>query len=53
VTHLPPMIIDLAIILCAAAVSTLIFSKLKQPVVLGYLIAGFAVGPYFPLCLLS
>lgn len=48
-THLPPMIIDLAIILCAAAVSTLIFSKLKQPVVLGYLIAGFAVGPYFPL----
>lgn len=47
--HLPPMIIDLAIILCAAAVSTLIFSKLRQPVVLGYLIAGFAVGPHFPL----
>lgn len=48
-THLPPMIIDLAVILCAAAVSTLIFSKLRQPVVLGYLIAGFAVGPHFPL----
>lgn len=47
--HLPPMIIDLALILGAAAVSTLIFSKLKQPVVLGYLIAGFAVGPHFPL----
>lgn len=47
--HLPPMIFDLAIILGAAAVSTLIFSKLRQPVVLGYLIAGFAVGPYFPL----
>jgi len=49
VTHLPPMIVDLALILCAAAVSTLIFSKLRQPVVLGYLIAGFAVGPHFPL----
>lgn len=47
--HLPPMIIDLALILGAAAVSTLIFSRLKQPVVLGYLIAGFAVGPHFPL----
>lgn len=47
--HLPPMIIDLALILGAAAVSTLIFSKLRQPVVLGYLIAGFLVGPHFPL----
>ena len=27
----------------------MIFSKLRQPVVLGYLVAGFAVGPYFPL----
>lgn len=47
--HLPPMIVDLAVILCAAAVSTVIFSRLRQPVVLGYLIAGFAVGPHFPL----
>jgi monovalent cation:H+ antiporter-2, CPA2 family len=43
------MIIDLAVILCAAALSTLIFSKMRQPVVLGYLIAGFLVGPHFPL----
>ncbi len=43
------MIIDLAYILGAASVSILIFSKFKQPVVLGYLIAGFAVGPHFPL----
>lgn len=43
------MIIDLAMILGAAAVSTLIFSKLRQPVVLGYLIAGFFAGPHFPL----
>lgn len=43
--HLPPMITDLAIILVTAAISTLVFSRLRQPVVLGYLIAGFAVGP--------
>lgn len=46
-THLPPMINDLAVLLAAAAISTLLFSRLKQPVVLGYLIAGFAVGPHF------
>lgn len=48
-SHLPPLIIDLAIILGAAAFSTILFSKLKQPVVLGYLIAGFLVGPHFAL----
>ncbi len=47
--HLPPMIVDLALILGAAAISTLVFSRLRQPIVLGYLIAGFAVGPHFPL----
>ncbi len=38
--HLPNLITDLALILGAAAVTTLIFKKLKQPLVLGYLIAG-------------
>lgn len=47
--HLPPMILDLTVILVAAAISTIIFSRFKQPIVLGYLIAGFAVGPYFSL----
>ncbi len=47
--HLPPLIHDLAVLLAAAAISTLLFSKLKQPLVLGYLIAGFLVGPHFPL----
>ncbi|MGE0527136.1 MAG: cation:proton antiporter [Bdellovibrionales bacterium] len=47
--HLPPIITDLAMILAAAGVSTIIFSRLRQPVVLGYLIAGFAAGPHFPL----
>lgn len=47
--HLPGLIIDLALILVAAAAVTLLFKKLKQPVVLGYVIAGFLVGPYFEL----
>lgn len=45
--HLPALIIDLALILGAAAVVTLLFKRLKQPVVLGYIIAGFLVGPNF------
>lgn len=45
--HLPLLIQDLALLLTAAAVTTLLFKKLKQPVVLGYLIAGFLVGPHF------
>ncbi|GEO04118.1 sodium:proton antiporter [Adhaeribacter aerolatus] len=47
--HLPNLIIDLALILGAAAVSTIIFKWLKQPLVLGYIIAGFLVGPHFTL----
>ena len=45
--HLPHLIIDLALILGAAAVITLLFKRLRQPLVLGYIIAGFLVGPYF------
>lgn len=47
--HLPNLITDLALILGSAAITTLIFKKLKQPLVLGYLIAGILVGPYFEL----
>lgn len=47
--HLPNLIVDLGLILGAAAVITLIFKYLKQPVVLGYLMAGFLVGPHFKL----
>src|SRR5688572_6321715 len=47
--HLPNLITDLALILGSAAVVTLLFRKLKQPIVLGYLIAGFLVGPNFHL----
>lgn len=44
--HLPELIQDLGVILVAAAAVTLLFKKLKQPVVLGYLLAGFLVGPH-------
>ena len=44
--HLPELINDLGFILIAAAVVSLIFKRFKQPVVLGYLIAGIIVGPY-------
>jgi CPA2 family monovalent cation:H+ antiporter-2 len=43
--HLPHLITDLALILGAALVTTLIFKRLKQPLVLGYIIAGLLVGP--------
>lgn len=45
------MIQDLALILIVAAIVTLLFKKLKQPVVLGYIVAGFLVSdkmPYMP-----
>jgi len=35
----------LALILCVAAVTTVLFQRLRQPVVLGYLLAGFLLGP--------
>ncbi len=47
--HLPDLIFDLALILIAGAITTLVFRKIKQPLVLGYIIAGFLVGPHFHL----
>jgi CPA2 family monovalent cation:H+ antiporter-2 len=47
--HLPNLIIDLALILTAGGVITLIFKKLKQPLVLGYIFAGFLISPHFDL----
>jgi len=45
--HLPDLIADLAIILITAGIVTIIFKWLKQPVVLGYIVAGFIAGPHF------
>ena len=47
--HLPVLIQDLGFILMAAAVVTLLFKKLNQPVVLGYLVVGLLLGPQFTL----
>lgn len=44
--HLPTLIQDLALILIAGAAVTLLFRRIRQPVVLGYIIAGFIVGPH-------
>jgi len=44
--HLPKLIEDLALILMTGALTTLIFKRIKQPLVLGYIIAGFLVGPH-------
>ena len=46
-SQLAPLISDLALILICAGVMTLIFKKLKQPLVLGYIVAGFLCSPHF------
>lgn len=45
--HLQPLIIDLALILILAGIVTLLFKALRQPVVLGYIVAGFLASPNF------
>lgn len=47
--ELPDLIKDLALILIVASVVTLLFKKLNQPLVLGYIVAGFVVSPHMPL----
>ena len=44
---LPAIFMDLALILVTAGVITVVFKWLKQPLVLGYILAGFFIGPYF------
>lgn len=45
-SHLPTLVADLALILISAGLITLLFKWLKQPLVLGYIIAGLLAGPY-------
>ena len=47
-SHLPTLIADLALILICAGIMTLLFKKLKQPLVLGYVVAGFLASPHMP-----
>lgn len=45
-SELAPLISDLALILICAGIMTLIFKRLKQPLVLGYIVAGFLASPH-------
>ena len=45
--HLDAFVADLTLILVVAGIVTIIFKKLKQPVVLGYIVAGFLISPNF------
>ena len=47
-SEVPTLINDLALILVVAGIVTLVFKKLRQPLVLGYVVAGFIVSPHMP-----
>lgn len=47
-SSLPALVEDLTLILIVAGVVTLLFKRLKQPLVLGYIVAGFLVSPHMP-----
>ena len=44
---------NLAVVLCVAAVATVVFQRLHQPVVFGYLLAGMIIGPHIPIPLVA
>lgn len=47
-SQLEPLMSDLALILICAGIMTLLFKSLKQPIVLGYIVAGFLASPNMP-----
>jgi len=53
VQHANALLTNLAIVLCVAGATTVVFQRLRQPVVLGYLLAGLIVGPYVPVPLVA
>lgn len=46
-THLPPLIQDLGFLLLTGGLAALLFGFLRQPLIVGYLLAGFLIGPNF------
>jgi CPA2 family monovalent cation:H+ antiporter-2 len=44
---------NLAVVMCVAAVTTVLFQRLRQPVVFGYLLAGMIIGPHIPIPLVA
>src|SRR5688500_236028 len=51
--HAHDLVKALAIVLCVAAITTVVFQRLRQPVVLGYIIAGLIIGPHVPIPLVA
>jgi K+:H+ antiporter len=49
----PEFLTDLTLVLCVAAVTTVLFQRLHQPVVLGYILAGLIIGPHVPVPLVA
>ncbi|MBR4861910.1 MAG: cation:proton antiporter [Firmicutes bacterium] len=47
--HIPVLITDLTYMMLTAGIITILFKKIKQPLILGYILAGFLMSPYFPL----
>src|SRR5678816_1569842 len=47
-THTIAFLQDLAVVMIAAGLVTVLFHRFKQPVVLGYILAGFIIGPHTP-----
>src|SRR3989344_3238525 len=43
----------ITMVLCVAAVTTVVFQRLRQPVILGYILAGLIVGPHVPIPLVA
>jgi len=46
-------LVALTVVLCTAGVTTVLFQRLKQPVILGYILAGLIVGPHVPIPLIA
>src|SRR3984893_518896 len=51
--HANVFLTNLAMVLCVAAVTTVVFQRFKQPVVLGYILAGLLVGAHVPFPLVA
>lgn len=49
----PEFLTSLAVVFCAAGLTTALFRKLRQPVIFGYLVAGMIVGPHIPIPLVA
>ncbi|MBR4411556.1 MAG: cation:proton antiporter, partial [Firmicutes bacterium] len=47
--HIPVLITDLTYMMLTAGIITILFKKIRQPLILGYILAGFLMSPYFPL----